>query len=82
MLSRHCLIAPGEAVGLGKWRNNSLAAESSLAGVSPDRVQDVHPGVRRRTGRMAAAPSVVWLELCSVEDAASSSMEKPSEVSP
>jgi hypothetical protein len=24
--SRHCLIAPSEAVGLGKWRNNSLAA--------------------------------------------------------
>jgi hypothetical protein len=23
--SRHCLIAPGEAVGLGGWRSNSLA---------------------------------------------------------
>jgi hypothetical protein len=33
--SRHCLIAPGEAVRLGKWRNNSLAAESAPAGVSP-----------------------------------------------
>jgi hypothetical protein len=30
--SRHCLIAPGEAVGLGKWCNNSLAAESAPAG--------------------------------------------------
>jgi hypothetical protein len=76
--SRHCLIAPGEAVGLGKWRNNSLAAESIPAGVSPDGVQDTHPDVRRRVGRTAAAPSVGWPELCGVEDAASSSMEKPS----
>jgi hypothetical protein len=30
--SRHCFIAPGEAVGLGKWHNNSLAAESAPAG--------------------------------------------------
>jgi hypothetical protein len=80
--SRHCLIAPGEAVGLGKWRNNSLAAEWAQAGDSPDGVRDAHPGVRRRAGRMAAAPSVGWLELCSIEDAASSSMQKPSEVSP
>jgi hypothetical protein len=80
--SRHCLIAPGEAVGLGKWRNNSLVAESAPAGVSPDEVRDAHPGVRRRAGRMVAAPSVGWLELYNVEDAASSSMEKPSVVSP
>jgi hypothetical protein len=32
MSSRHCLIAPGEAVGLGKWRINSLAAESAPVG--------------------------------------------------
>jgi hypothetical protein len=80
--SCHCLIAPGEAVGLGKWRNNSLAAESAPTGVSPDGVRDAHPGVRRHAGRMAAAPSVEWPELCGVEDAASSSMEKLSEVSP
>jgi hypothetical protein len=30
--SRHCLIAPSEAVGLGKWCNNSLAVESAPAG--------------------------------------------------
>jgi hypothetical protein len=80
--SRHCLIAPGEALGLGKWRNNSLAAESAPAGVSPDGARDALPGVRRRAGRMAAAPSVGWPELYGVEDAASPSMEKPSEVSP
>jgi hypothetical protein len=79
---RHCLIAPGEAVRLGKWRNSSLATESAPAGVSPVGVRDTHPDVCRRAGRMAAAPSVGWPELCGVEDASSSSMEKPSEVSP
>jgi hypothetical protein len=39
MSSRHCLIAPGEAVGLGGWRNNSLAAESAPAGATPDGVR-------------------------------------------
>jgi hypothetical protein len=80
--SRHCLIAPGEAVGLGKWRNNSLAVESAPAGVSPDGFWDTHPGMRRRAGRTTVAPSVGWPELCGVEDATSSSMEKSSEVSP
>jgi hypothetical protein len=78
----HCLIAPGEAVRLGKWHNSSLSAESAPAGVSPVGVRDAHPGVCRRAGRMAAAPSVGWPELCGVEDASSSSMEKLSEVSP
>jgi hypothetical protein len=36
--SRHCLMAPGEAVGLGGWRNNSLAAESAPAEATPDGV--------------------------------------------
>jgi hypothetical protein len=79
---RHYLIAPGEAVRLGKWHNSSLAAESASAGVSPVGVRDAHPGVCRRAGRMAVAPSVGWPELCGVEDASSSSMEKLSEVSP
>jgi hypothetical protein len=79
--SRHCLIAPGEAVGLGRWRNNSLAAESVLAGASPDGVRDACAGVRHRAERTAAAPSIGWPELCGVEDAASSSMGKSSEVS-
>jgi hypothetical protein len=79
--SRHCLIAPGEAAGLGRWRNNSLAAESAPAGASPDGVRDACTGVRHRAGRTAAAPSVRWPELYGVEDAASSSMGKSSEVS-
>jgi hypothetical protein len=79
---RHCLIAPREAVRLGKWRNSSLATESAPAGVSPIGVRDAHPGVCRRAGRMTAAPSVGWPELYGVEDASSSSMEKLSEVSP
>jgi hypothetical protein len=36
--SRHCLIAPGEAMELGGWRNNSLAVESALVGGTPDGV--------------------------------------------
>jgi hypothetical protein len=79
--SRHCLIAPGEAVGLGRWRNNSLATQSAPTGASPDGVWDACAGVCRRAGRTAAAPSVGWPELCGVEDAASSSMGKSSEVS-
>jgi hypothetical protein len=27
--SRHCFMAPGEAVELGGWRNNSLAADNA-----------------------------------------------------
>jgi hypothetical protein len=82
MSSRHCLIAPSEAMGLGKWCNNSLAIESAPAGASSDGVRDACTGVRRRAGRTAPAPSVGWRELCGVEDAASSSMGKSSEVSP
>jgi hypothetical protein len=79
--SRHCLIAPGEAVGLGGWRNNSLAAESAPTGATPDGVWGACAGVCCRTGRTAATPSIGWLELCGVEDAASSSMGKSSGVS-
>jgi hypothetical protein len=76
MSSRHCLIDHGEAVRLGKWRNSSLAAESAPARVSPFGVRDTHPGVCHRAGRMAAAPGIGWPDLCGVEDASSSSMEK------
>jgi hypothetical protein len=74
-------MAPGEAVELGGWRNNSLAAESASAGATPDGVRDACAGVCRRAGRTTAAPGVWQLELCDVEDAASSSMGKSSEVS-
>jgi hypothetical protein len=78
--SRHCLIAPSEAVELGGWRNNSLAAESAPAGVTPDGVRDACAGVCCRAERTAAAPGVGQPELFGVEDAASSSMGKSSEV--
>jgi hypothetical protein len=79
--SRHCLIAPSEAVELGGWRNNSLAAESAPVGATPDGVWDACAGVCCRVERTAAAPGVERLELCGVEDAASSSMGKSLEVS-
>jgi hypothetical protein len=79
--SRHCLIAPGEAVGLGGWRNNSLAAESAPARASPDGVRDACAGVCCLAGCTAATPSAGWPELYGIEDAASSSMGKSLEVS-
>jgi hypothetical protein len=33
-------MAPGEAVELGGWRNNSLATESAPVRATPDEVQD------------------------------------------
>jgi hypothetical protein len=80
-LSRHCLVAPGEAVELGGWRNNSLAVESAPAGATPDGVWDACAGVCCRAERIAAAPGVGRPELHDVEDAKSSSMGKSSEVS-
>jgi hypothetical protein len=76
MSSRHCLIAPGEAVGLGGWHNNSLAAESASMGATPDGVRDACAGVCCRTGRTTVAPSVGRLELRGIEDATSFSMGK------
>jgi hypothetical protein len=38
--SRHCFMAPGEAVELGGCRNNSLAADNA-PGVALDGVRDV-----------------------------------------
>jgi hypothetical protein len=81
MSSHHCLIAPGEAVELGGWRNNFLAIERAPAGATPNGVRDTCADVCCRAGRTAAAPSIGRPELCGVEDAASSSMGKSSEVS-
>jgi hypothetical protein len=41
--SRHCLTAPGKAMELGGWRNNSLATDST-PGVALDSL-DVYAGV-------------------------------------
>jgi hypothetical protein len=38
--SHHCFMAPGEAVELGGWRNNSLAADNA-PGAALDGVRDV-----------------------------------------
>jgi hypothetical protein len=46
MLSRHCFMAPGEAVELGGCRNNSLAADNAPE-VTLDGVRDVCAPVRR-----------------------------------
>ena len=81
MSSHHCLIAPGEAVELGGWRNNSLAAESAPEGATPNGVRDACAGVCCRAERTTAAPGVGRPELCGVEDVASSSMGKSSGVS-
>jgi hypothetical protein len=39
MSSRHCLMAPGEVVELGGWRNNSLATDSA-PGAALDSARD------------------------------------------
>jgi hypothetical protein len=72
--SRHCFMAPGEAVKLGGWRNNSLAADSA-PGVALDSL-DVCAGVCCRAECTAAAPGTGRLVARGVEEAASSSTKK------
>jgi hypothetical protein len=73
--SRHCFMAPGEAVELGGWRSNSLAADST-PGATLDAL-DVCAGVCYRAECTAAAPGG-RLVARSVEDAAASSIVKSS----
>jgi hypothetical protein len=72
--SRHCFMAPGEAVELGGWRSNSLAADKAL-GAALDAL-DACAGVCYRVKCTAAAPGAGRLVACGVEDAASSSTRK------
>jgi hypothetical protein len=74
--SRHCFMAPGEAVELGGWRSNSLAADKAPGAALV--AQDVCAGVCCRPERTAAAPGVGRLEAQGVEDATSSSIGKSS----
>jgi hypothetical protein len=74
--SHNCFMAPGEAVELGGWRNNSLAADSAV-GAALDS-QDVCAGVCCRAECIAAAPSAGRLVARGVEEAASSSTRKSS----
>jgi hypothetical protein len=69
--SCHCFMAPGEAVGLGGWRNNSLAADSAPRAAFDVPVDCV--GVCCRAERTAAAaPGAERLEARGMEEAASS----------
>jgi hypothetical protein len=74
--SHHCFIAPGEAMELGGWRSNSLAADKA-PGAALDAL-DACAGVCCRTERATAAPGAGRLEARGVEDTASSSIGKSS----
>jgi hypothetical protein len=70
--SRHCFMAPSEAVELGGWHSNSLAADKA-PGAALDTL-DVCVGVCYRAERTTAAPDAGRLEARGVEDAAFSSI--------
>jgi hypothetical protein len=75
--SRHCFMAPNEAVELGGWHNSSLAADSA-PGTALDAL-DVCAGVCCRAEcTAAAAPGAGRLVACGVEEAAASSTMKSS----
>jgi hypothetical protein len=78
--SRHCFMAPGEAVELGGWRSNSLAADSAPGAVL-DRVRDVYAVVGCRAACTTVVPGTGRLGTCGVEEAASSSTTKSTKVS-
>ena len=80
MSSRHCFMAPGEAVELGGCCNNSLAADNA-PGVALDGVRDVCAVVCCHAACTAAVPGTGRLGTCGVEEAASSSTTKSTKVS-
>jgi hypothetical protein len=80
MSSRHCFMAPNEAVELGGWRSNSLAPDNA-PGTALDGVRDACAGVCCRTTCIAAALDTGRLDTRGTEDAASSSTTKSSKVS-
>jgi hypothetical protein len=69
-------MAPDEAVELGGWRSNSLAADSA-PGAALDAL-DICAGVSCRVECAAVAPGAERLVACGVDDAASSSTRKSS----
>jgi hypothetical protein len=73
-------MAPGEAVELGGCRNNSMTADNA-PGVTLDGVWDVCATVCCRVACTAAVPSTERLGTCGVEEAASPSTAKSTEVS-
>jgi hypothetical protein len=80
MSSRHCFMAPSEAVVLGGWRSNSLAADN-VVGVALDGVRDTYAGMCCCTACTAAAPDSGRSGTRGAEDATSFSIAKSSEVS-
>jgi hypothetical protein len=78
--SLHCFMAPDEAVELGGWCSNSLAANNA-SGAALDGVWDACADVYCRTACTAAAPDTGRLDTRGTEDATSSSTTKSSEVS-
>jgi hypothetical protein len=78
--SRHCFIAPGEAVELGGCRSNSLAADNA-PGFALDGVRDACAAVCCRAACTVAAPGTGRLGTSGVEEATSSSTSKSIEVS-
>ena len=80
MSSRHCFMAPGEAVELGGCRSNSLAADNAPEDTL-DGVRDVCAAVCCRAACTAAVPGTGRLGTYGVEEAASSSTRKSTKVS-
>jgi hypothetical protein len=73
--SRHCFMAPSEAVELGGCHSNSLAADNT-PGAALDEVRDVCAAVCCRAACKVAVPDTGRLGTCGVEEAASSSTTK------
>jgi hypothetical protein len=78
--SRHCFMAPSDAMELGGCRNNSLAADNA-PGDTLDGVRDVCTTVCCRAACTAGVTGVGRLGACGVEEAASPSTAKSTEVS-
>jgi hypothetical protein len=74
--SHYCFMAPGEAVELEGWRNNSLAADSAPSAALDS--LDVCAGVCCRAECTTAAPGAGRLVARGLEEAASSSTRKSS----
>jgi hypothetical protein len=78
--SRHCFMAPGEAVELGGCRSNSLVADNAPR-AALDGARDVCAAVCCRAACTAAVPVTGQLGTCGVEEIASSSTRKSVDVS-
>jgi hypothetical protein len=78
--SRHCFMAPGEAVELGGCLSNSLAADNA-PGVALDGVRDPCAVVCCRAACTVAVLGTGRLGTSGVEEASSSSTSKSIEVS-